>query len=159
MDFMADGLSSGRAFRTLNVIDDFNREVLAIEADHSLPSARVIRVLDRIGEERGYPRKIRVDNGPEFISNGLASWATKNNIQLQHIQPGKPAQNGYIERFNRTYREDVLDMYIFNSLDDVRDITTFWMRDYNENRPHKALGGIPPRALCSSLNSLVLTGT
>jgi putative transposase len=147
MDFMSDGLERGRSFRTLNVIDDYNREVLAIEADYSFPSRRVIRVLEQIVEERGYPKRIRVDNGPEFISTRLAHWTEAHQIHLEHIKPGKPAQNAYIERFNRTYREDVLDMYVFHTLEDVRQITAEWMNNYNDIRPHSALGGIPPRAL------------
>jgi len=159
MDFMSDSLTNGRKFRTLNVIDDYNREILAIEIDYSLPSLRVIRALDQIAEERGLPTEIRVDNGPEFISTRLEYWAKSNHVRLEHIKPGKPAQNAYIERFNRTYREDILDMYLFRSLDEVRNLTTQWMYDYNTERPHRALGGIPPRALCAPKNSLVLTGT
>ena len=158
MDFMSDDLDTGRKYRTLNVIDDCNREVVAIEADYSLPSIRVIRVLEQIVEERGYPKQIRVDNGPEFIATRLSYWAETHGVKLEHIKPGKPAQNAYIERFNRTFREDILDMYLFNSLDQVRELSANWMIDYNENRPHKALGGIPPRAFASTLNSLVLTG-
>ena len=149
MDFMSDSLDVGRKFRTLNVIDDHNREILAVEVDYSLPASRVIRVLNQISEERGLPQEIRVDNGPEFISEKLATWARLNRVRLEHIQPGNPSQNAYIERFNRTYREDVLDMYIFRTLDEVRNITTEWMYDYNYNRPHNALGGIPPRAFLS----------
>ena len=157
MDFMSDSLEVGRKFRTLNVIDDHNREVLAIEVDYSLPADRVIRVLNQIGEERGFPEAIRIDNGPEFISVKLEIWAESHKILLEHIKPGKPAQNAYIERFNRTYREDVLDMYLFRRLDEVRKVTTEWMYEYNNERPHKALGGIPPRAFKAD-SSLVLDG-
>jgi putative transposase len=161
MDFMSDSLEMGKKFRTLNVIDDHNREVLAVEIDYSLPTERVIRVLDHIAQERGLPNEIRVDNGPEFISAKLEAWAESHAVRIEHIKPGKPAQNAYIERFNRTYREDVLDMYLFRNLDDVRDITTEWMYDYNHERPHSALGGIPPKALCPSPLQLspVLIGT
>ncbi|VAX25934.1 Mobile element protein [hydrothermal vent metagenome] len=124
MDFMRDSLASGGTFRTLNIIDDFNREALGIEIDLSLPTERVIRKLELIAEWRGYPKYIRIDNGPEFISSKLSQWAEKHNIDLDFINPGKPAQNAYIERFNRTYREDVLDMYLFSDLDEVRDRTT-----------------------------------
>ena len=112
MDFMSDSLEVGRKFRTLNVIDDHNREVLAVEIDYSLPAARVIRVLEQIAEERGLPEEIRVDNGPEFISVTLECWAKSKQVKLEHIKPGKPAQNAYIERFNRTYREDILDIHL-----------------------------------------------
>ena len=159
MDFMSDSLIEGRKFRTLNVIDDYNREILAIEIDYSLPANRVVRALEQIAEERGLPQEIRVDNGPEFISARLAYWAQSNNINLEHIKPGKPAQNAYIERFNRTFRGDVLDMYLFRDLEEVREITSKWMHEYNHERPHNALGGIPPRAFTAAQYSLVLTGT
>ena len=144
MDFMSDALVSGRAFRTFNVIDDFNRELLWIEVDTSLPAERVIRVLDMIANWRGYPQQIRTDNGPEFISAKMADWAQQHKIDHAFIQPGKPAQNAYIERFNRTYREDVLDAYLFNSLQDVRHINEWWLEEYNAIRPHESLGGLPP---------------
>jgi putative transposase len=126
IDFMSDSLVCGRAFRTFNILDDFNREALWIEVDTSLPAERVIRVLEMIISWRGCPKQIRMDNGPEFISHRLENWAKQHNIQLVHIQPGKPSQNAYIERFNRTYREDVLDAYLFNSLSEVREISEQW---------------------------------
>jgi putative transposase len=144
LDFTSDSLSSGRAFRTLNIIDDFNREVLWIEVDTSLPAIRVIRTLEMIAFWRGYPKQIRLDNGPELISHKLAQWAAAHDVKLAFIQPGKPTQNAYIERFNRTYREDVLDAYIFSSLREVRDITEEWMDDYNTTRPHEALRNLSP---------------
>lgn len=145
LDFMSDSLSNSRTFRTLNVIDDFNREALWIEVDTSLPAERVVRVLEQLLDWRGQPTCIRMDNGPELISKRLVSWAKDHQIELLHIQPGKPAQNAYIERFNRTYREDVLDAYLFDDLEEVRLITERWLQDYNTIRPHEALQGIPPR--------------
>ncbi len=144
LDFTSDSLSCGRAFRTLNIIDDFNREILWIEADTSLPALRVIRTLEMIASWRGYPKQIRLDNGPELISHKLAQWADAHGVELAFIQPGKPTQNAYIERFNRTFREDVLDAYIFSSLQEVRDITEEWMEGYNTVRPHEALGNLSP---------------
>ena len=141
---MSDSLTNGRKFRTFNLIEDFNREVLAVEADTSLPAKRVIRVLDRVIWERGKPDAIRVDNGPEFISNALAEFCEKHSIELQFIQPGKPMQNGYIERFNRTYREDVLDAYLFSSLKQVRELSEEWKQDYNAFHPHQSLQGYSP---------------
>ena len=114
MDFMADQLSDGRSFRTLNVLDDFNREGLAIEVDFSLPAARVVRTLNQIIEWRGKPMGIRVDNGPENISGALQTWATKRGIGIFYIQPGKPQQNAYVERYNRTVRQEWLGQFIFN---------------------------------------------
>lgn len=145
-DFMGDALMDGRRFRTSNVIDDCRREALAIEIDLNLPSQRVVRVLDRIAEARGYPAKIRFDNGPELTSIAVAEWAETNSVELEFIEPGRPMQNGFIERFNRTYREAVLDMYMFESLDQVRELTAKWMGFYNDRRPHDSLGGMPPRS-------------
>lgn len=145
LDFMSDTLSDGRTFRTLNVIDDFNREALWIEVDTSLPAERVVRILEQLLFWRGKPSSIRMDNGPELISQRLAKWAQKQQIELAHIQPGKPAQNAYVERFNRTFREDVLDAYLFDDLQEVREITQLWLEDYNTVRPHEALQGLPPR--------------
>lgn len=145
MDFMSDNLYSGKHFRTFNVIDDYNRELLAIEIDMSLPSNRVIRVLDRIAAYRGYPKRLRQDNGPEFISKTLALWAEEHGVKLDFIKPGKPTQNAYIERFNRTYRNEVLDCYLFASLTEVRVITDSWIDDYNYARPHESLNDLPPK--------------
>jgi putative transposase len=145
IDFMSDSLFCGRRFRTFNVVDDYNREALAIEIDLSLPSVRVVRVLERIVAWRGYPVKIRMDNGPEFISLTLADWAEKHEIQLEFIKPGKPTQNSYVERFNRTYRTEVLNMYAFKRLSEVRELTDNWIREYNEERPHDSLGDLTPR--------------
>lgn len=144
LDFMSDALSNGRTFRTLNVIDDFNREALWIEVDTSLPAERVVRVLEQLLNWRGKPTSIRMDNGPELISQRLENWARAKNIELLHIQPGKPAQNAYIERFNRTYREEVLNAYLFDDLQEVRYITETWLETYNTIRPHEALQGLPP---------------
>ena len=145
LDFMSDSLSNGRAIRTLNVIDDYNREALWIEVDTSLPAERVIRVLENLLLWRAIPKQIRMDNGPELISKRLEVWAKEKQIELLHIQPGKPAQNAYIERFNRTFREDVLDAYLFDDLQEVREITQQWLEQYNSIRPHEALQGLSPR--------------
>jgi putative transposase len=144
LDFMSDSLASDRAIRTLNILDDFNREVLWIEVDTSLPAARVIRVLDMLLLWRGAPKQIRMDNDPELILYLLERWATEHGVELAHIQPGKPSQNAYIERFNRTFREDVLDAYLFHSLEEVRRIVELWIEEYNTVRPHDALQGMTP---------------
>lgn len=144
-DFMSDALNDGRRFRTFNLIDDHRRECLGVEVDLNLGSRRIIRVLDRIAEMRGLPQRLRLDNGPEFTSIAVAEWAEKNQVELEFIKPGRPMQNGYIERFNRTYRAAVLDKYIFESLDEVRRLTAEWIEFYNNHRPHDSLGGKPPR--------------
>jgi len=145
MDFMHDNLSDSRSFRLFNVIDDYNREGLEIEADFSLPSQRVIRSLERIIEWRGKPKIIRCDNGPEYISTALQNWAKKQKIKLEYIQPGKPQQNAYIERYNRTVRYDWLNQYIFNTIEEVREFATKWLWVYNNERPNMGIGGITPK--------------
>jgi putative transposase len=152
---MSDALWSGRRFRTFNVNDDFNRQSLRIEIDTSLPSQRVIRVLDELVEVRGAPRRLRLDNGPEFISAALKQWAQHHGVELLHIQPGKPTQNAYIERFNRTFRTEGLDRYVFTTLAEVRRMTDDWQHRYNHDRPHRSLGGLSPirYAMASSTTS------
>ena len=140
IDFMSDALVDGRKFRLLNVIDDFNRESLAIEVDTSLPSLRVIRVLESLVKRRGKPANIRTDNGPEFISHKLQQWCEQNTITLQYIQPGRPMQNAYIERKNGSMRRELLNAYLFYSLSEVRILAEEWRADYNTERPHKSLG-------------------
>lgn len=144
MDFMHDQLSDGRSFRLFNVLDDFNREGLGIEVDLSLPAARVIRTLDRIIEWRGRPAAIRCDNGPEYISGALLAWAETRQIRIEHIQPGKPQQNAYVERYNRTVRYDWLGQYLFDSIEEVQESATRWLWSCNHERPNMALGGITP---------------
>jgi putative transposase len=144
-DFMSDALWSGRRFRTFNVIDDYNREALGIEIDTSLPALRVVRALDQLIEIRGKPATLRMDNGPEFISDTLTQWAQRHGVKLLFIQPGRPMQNGYVERFNRTYRTEVLNSYVFETLGEVRRMTAEWLVRYNEHRPHESLGNLAPR--------------
>ena len=144
IDFMSDALTDGRKFRLLNVLDDFNRESLAVEVDTSLPSLRVLRVLGRLIRERSTPSIIRVDNGPEFISHILQQWCDEHKITLQYIQPGRPMQNAYIERKNGSMRRELLNTYLFSSLAEVRIMAEEWRIDYNEERPHKALRYLSP---------------
>lgn len=146
IDFMSDSLTDGRRFRLLNIMDDFNRESLAIEVDTSLPSLRVIRVLERLIDQRGCPVSIRCDNGPEFISHKLQEWCSHESrrINLQFIQPGRPMQNAYIERKNGSIRRELLNAYLFKSLAEVRILSEEWRIDYNTERPHKSLGYMAP---------------
>jgi putative transposase len=146
MDFMHDTLSNGVNFRALNIIDDFNREALAITMDTSLTSKRVIRELDQLIAWRGCPRKIRVDNGPEFIADTLSVWAQSRDIEIKFIEKGKPYQNGYMERFNRSFREEVLDAYCFTRIREAQTMAHAWMWIYNNQRPHSSLGYKPPVA-------------
>mgnify|MGYP001559458192 CR=1 FL=1 len=143
-DFMSDALYAGSRFRVFNVIDDFNREALAIEIDTSITGKRLIRVFERLKINRGLPDVLRVDNGPEFLSGDFVAWVESHGMMIHYIQPGKPNQNAYIERFNRTYREEVLNLYLFRNLTEVRETTYWWMIDYNEQRPHDSLGDLTP---------------
>ena len=145
MDFMHDQLQDGRSYRLFNVIDDFNREALGIEADFSLLSERVIRSLEQIIEWRDKPPTLRCDNGPEYVSGALITWAREQGINLQYTQPGKPQQNAYVERFNRTVRYDWLTQYLFESISEVQEYATRWAWTYNNERPNMALGGITPK--------------
>jgi len=143
-DFMSDALYNGVRFRTFNVLDDFNREALAIEVDTSLPSLRLVRVFEQLRAERGLPDVLRTDNGPEFLGEAFVSWCEAHGVLLDYIEPGKPNQNAYIERFNRSYREEVLDTWLFRTLDEVRELSWAWMLEYNEERDHDGLGGLTP---------------
>ena len=147
MDFMSDSLSDGRSLRTFNVIDDYNRECLTIDVDLSMPSLRVIRALEQVMEWRGKPAALRCDNGPEYISGALVNWANQHQITLLYIQPGKPTQNAYVERFNRTARHEWLDMHDFASVEHAQELATQWQWQYNNERPNTSIGGVPPRWL------------
>jgi len=144
MDFMADQLADGRSIRTLNILDDFNREGLGIDVDFSLPALRVVRSLDQIIEWRGKPDRIRVDNGPEYISGTLMTWAERLGIHIEYIQPGKPQQNAYIERYNRTVRDEWLAQNIFQTIEEAQEQATRWLWTYNNDRPNMGIGGITP---------------
>lgn len=150
IDYMSDSLWDGRKFRLLNVIDDYNREILAMEADLSLPATRVIRVLEYLKEFRGLPQMIRADNGPEFISDALDQWCRENNITLVYIQPGKPTQNAYVERCNGNIRREFLNASVFQTLKEVQAKMEDWMYDYNYHRPHQSLAFRTPVELLPS---------
>lgn len=153
MDFMRDTLSDGRVFRTLNIVDDYTRECLAIEVDTSLPGARVVRVLERLAAAGRRPLHIVVDNGPEFVSKAVDQWAARSGVNLRFIDPGKPMQNAYIESFNGKFRDECLSQHWFVSLDEARSVSEAWRVDYNERRPHRSLQHQTPAefaAKCSS---------
>ena len=144
MDFMSDALSDGRTIRVLNVMDDYNRECLLNKGSISFPSTRVLRELDKLIQINGKPKYIRTDNGPEFRSIDYEQWMVKNGITSVYTEPGNPMQNGYIERLNRTFREDVLDAYEFCSISQFNIIAGKWQEDYNSNHPHQSLGNKSP---------------
>lgn len=144
MDFMHDTLESGRKFRTLNIIDDFNREALAIEVAYSFPSVKVVSIVKDLIDYRGKPKRIRTDNGTEFIADAFKQFCNDNEIERINIQKGKPTQNAFIERFNRSYREGVLDAIIFEELHQVKQESEIWKEDYNHHHPHKSLANHTP---------------
>lgn len=144
IDFMSDSLSNGRHYRVLNIIDDYRREALQIDPSFSFQGERVIRTFEQIFEYRDKPLIIRCDNGPEFISKRFVDWANEQKIEVQYIQPGKPTQNSYIERFNKTVRYGWLGKELFDTLEEVQDRATAWMWSYNHKRPHQANEGKPP---------------
>ena len=143
---MYDTLHYGRPFRTLNVIDESNREILAIEIDISLPAARVVRMLEQLEEIHGLPKAIRLDNGSELRSAVFMGWCEEKGIELQFIQPGKPQQNAFIERFNRSVRQEVLNAWLFDSLAQAQQILESWRIEYNTVRSHESLGQKTPLA-------------
>jgi putative transposase len=158
LDFMHDALYGGRRFRTFNVLDEGNREGLGIEIGTAIPGARVVRVMDRLIEIYGQPDAFRIDNGPELTAQVFVEWCERKGIELRYIQPGKPDQNAYIERFNRSYREEVLSAYVFESLEQVRALTDEWLQSYNERRPHDSLGRVPPLTFLPRPNRPVESG-
>ena len=153
MDFVSDALTDGRKFRSLNIVDDYNRECLAAEVDTSLPGARVIRVLQRLGELRGLPEVLVTDNGPEFAGQALDAWAYQRGVRLHFIDPGKPVQNAFIESFNGKMRDECLNEHWFGTLVEARQTIEAWRRDYNEVRPHSSLGNRTPQefAACGAV--------
>jgi putative transposase len=144
MDFMADTLADGRGFRTLNIVDDFTRECLAIEVDRSLPGLRVARVLDRLASSVGLPQTIVVDNGPEFAGRTLDAWAYAHGVTLRFIRPGKPIENAYVESFNGKFRDECLNEHWFLNVADAKAAIELWRVDYNNVRPHSALNQATP---------------
>lgn len=147
MDFMSDGLTTGRSFRVLNIIDDYNRQALCTTPEFSMPAIRLVAHLKQTIEVYGKPLEIRVDNGPEFLSRIFVQFCESESIHIKYIQPGKPSQNGYVERFNKTFREDVLDAYLFRNLDEVKAQSEVFREDYNQYHPHKSLDRKSPNEL------------
>lgn len=163
MDFMQDTLADGRKFRTLNVVDVYTRECRALEVDTSLAGARVVRVLERLGEAHGLPEQIMLDNGPEFASKVLDAWAYAHQVHLDFIRPGKPTDNGYIESFNGKFRDECLNCHWFTNLADARSLIEAWRCDYNHARPHSALQQLTPadfakRSIVFDRSTLILAG-
>lgn len=144
MDFVTDALSSGRKFRTLNVVDEYTRECRAIEVDTSLPGVAVVEVLERLSQEHGLPEVLMTDNGPEFAGTVLDAWAFKKGVKLHFIEPGKPTQNAFVESFNGKFRDECLNEHWFTSLAEARQKIEEWRQEYNQVRPHRSLGDATP---------------
>ena len=142
--FTSNVLTDGRRFRTLSVLDDYNRQLLGVEIDFSLPTTRVVQALARLVEYHGCPAQLRTDNGPESISACLGKWAEQQGIIMRWIQPGKPTQDAYTERFNSSFRCELLAAHMFSSLAHVRQLVDDWLSDYNTQRPHQALNFMTP---------------
>jgi putative transposase len=151
MDFMSDALFNGRRFRALTMMDVYSRECLNIYADNKITGDTVVDILDSISYHRGQPERIRVDNGPEFISRALDNWAYENNIKLEFSRPGKPVDNAFIESFNGSLRDECFNTNWFLSIEDVRNKLEAWRRDYNEFRPHSSLGNMTPSDFARNL--------
>lgn len=153
LDFTGDTLAGGRRFRTLNIVDTYTRECLAIEVDTSLPGQRVVRTLDRLVEIHGAPTSLRLDNGPEFVGRAVDAWAYQHKVQMHFITPGKPMQNGHVESFNGKFRDECLNQHWFVSLAHARVLIETWRQDYNTVRPHSALGNLSPLSFIQSLDT------
>jgi putative transposase len=149
MDFVFDELANGRRVKTLTVVDDCSKEAVQIAVDTSIPALYVTRLLDQVKVERGLPKVIRTDNGPEFAGRTMQNWAARNGVELRFIQPGKPVQNAYIESFNSRFRDECLSQHWFASLSHMRSVIDNWREDYNERRPHSTLGYVPPAAFAA----------
>jgi putative transposase len=158
LDFVADTLGTGRGIRVLTVVDAFTRECLGLDVDTSLSSRRVTRTLDQIIEERGMPESIRCDNGPELTSRHIFGWCTDNKINLIHIQPGRPMQNGHVESFNGRFRDECLNATGFHNLADAREKIANWRREYNGERPHSSLGYRTPNEFAETLKTSTMNG-
>ena len=151
MDFVLDRLADGRSLKCLTVVDDATQESVTIAPDTAISGTYVTRLLERIKVERGLPKVIRSDNGREFCGRAMAIWAHDNNVALRFIEPGKPNQNAYVESFNGRLRDECLNEHWFTSLAHARTVIEEWRRDYNEQRPKKDLGGVPPAVYAARL--------
>ena len=156
MDFVSDQLYDGKRFRALTLIDTFSRECLEIHAGKSVKGETVAMVLDQVKEERGLPKRIKVDNGPEFISRALDAWAYLNKVHLEYSRPGKPTDNAHIESFNGSFRDECLNVNWFMSLEDARLKIGKWKKDYNEFRPHSGLTHMTPSEFASAAKAAAI---
>ncbi len=159
VDFVFDRLADGGSLKCLTVVDDCTHEAVAVYPDRAMSGAYVARILDRVKHERGLPKVIRSDNGREFCGRAMMIWAHENGVALRFIEPGKPNQNAYVESFNGRLRDECLNEHWFTSLTQARDLIEAWRQDYNEHRPKKDLGGLPPAEYAMQLASRATPGT
>lgn len=157
MDFVFDRVAGGRALKCLAIVDDATHEAPAVIAEHAIGGAHLVRLLEGLCATRGYPKCIRTDNGKEFTGSAMLTWAHENGVSLRLIEPGKPNQNAYIESFNGRLRDECLNEHWFVSLDHARAVIEAWRREYNEERPKKALGGLTPAAYARQLAAKMVT--
>lgn len=157
MDFVSDSCGERTPFRVLTVLDEAAREAVALEPRRHHSGSSVASLLDRIGAERGFPKVIVVDNGPEFTSKALSRWAYRRRVSLHHIDPGKPIQNAFIESFNGKFREECLNEHYFENMDHVRAVVEAWRIDYNELRRHRSLK-MTPMAYAAQLRAMEAAG-
>jgi len=150
LDFAHDAVAYGRTIRVLSVLDAYTRECLALEVDTSFASRRVTRVLEGIVAERGLPQTIRCDNGPELTSRHFLAWCVERQVELLHIQPGKPTQNAHVESFHGRLREECLNLSWFQNLFEARRRIAAWRKEYNEQRPHSSLGYQTPQEFAAA---------
>jgi putative transposase len=154
MDFVVDELANGRRVKTLTVVDDCSKEAVQIAVDTSIPALYVTRVLEQVKAERGLPKVICTDNGPEFAGRTIKAWAARNGVELRFIQTGKPVQNDYIESFNSRFRDKCLSPHWFASLSHMRSVIDNWRDDYNHHRLHSTLGYVPPAVFAARCHQL-----
>jgi transposase InsO family protein len=157
MDFVFDRIADGRSIKCLAIVDDATHEAVAVDPEHSIGGDRLTRLLDRICSLRGRPKVIRTDNGREFTGRAMLTWAHRNGVELKLIQPGKPNQNAYVESFNGRLRDECLNEHWFTSLTHARVEIERWRREYNEERPKRSLGGLPPATYARQLADKALT--
>ena len=158
MDFMAERLNNGRAYRLFAVLDRVSRGCLTIDVNSSMPATRVVAVLNRLAAVHGLPDVLVCDNGPEFRSYALQMWAKRNGVRIHYIDPGKPTQNAFVESFNGTFRNECLDLRDVDTIKEARAIVEAWRRDYNEDRPHGSLGDLSPKEFAERTSCIEFRG-
>lgn len=159
IDFIFDRIASGRALKCLVIVDDATHEAVAVMAQHSIGGNQLARMLDEVCARRGKPSVIRSDNGRELTGKAMLTWAHRNGVTLRQIEPGKPNQNAYVESFNGRLRDECLNEHWFVSLAHAQAVINAWVREYNEERPKKALGGLTPASYAKQLAAKAITLT